>query len=39
MFSMSATFIKHCVKVAEEVTNGLQDFLIDEEREETASLG
>ena len=34
MFSMSATSIKHCVKVAEEVTNGLQDLLIDEEREE-----
>ena len=33
MFSMSSTFIKHCVRVAEEVTNGLQDFLIDEERE------
>ena len=34
MYSMSPTFIKLCVKVAEEVTEGLQDYLIDKAREE-----
>ena len=34
MFSMSTTFINHCMQVAEEVTEGLQDFLVDEGRQE-----
>lgn len=34
MYSMSATFIKHCVNMAKEVTEGSQDYLIDEAREE-----
>ena len=32
MFSMSTAFINHCMKVAEEVPEGLQDFLVDEGR-------
>ena len=37
MFSMSTAFINHCMKVAEEVPEGLQDFLIDEGRQENGS--
>ena len=33
MFSMSEEFINHCLEVAEDVTAGLGDFLVDEERE------
>ena len=33
-FSMSTAFINHCMKVAEEVPEGLQDFLVDESRRE-----
>ena len=34
MFSMSAPFINHCMEVAKEAKEGLQDFLIDEARQE-----
>ena len=34
MFSMSTAFINHCMKVAEEMPEVLQDFLVDEGRQE-----
>ena len=37
-FSMSTAFINHCIKVAEEVPEGLQDFLVDEGRQENGFL-
>ena len=32
MFSMSATFVDHCMNLAEEVVVGLEDFLVDAAR-------
>ena len=34
LFSMSPTFIDHCMEVAEAVTKGLREFLIDKARQE-----